>query len=1416
MALKDIATDLSKFKYGLSSPDKVDNQIDNGVNFFDDNQGGATGFTPKAGDLESQYKKFVEGTVGTKWPEAARSNFKTRTAYGESGEYEEGNAGKSNFYWMNQGDTQLGPGVLSGFQPNYYADLLPIQASSMWRHEVGAYVLKREGTNPPNNDLMQENFKIYPSGAHPNTQITLRNIDGFSITSQPAELAYNNPFLPDAHKTSDDSGKWGGYNLPTPNSTAGQSQSIIINDKRRGVFDHLPILTFEHHPFPVNQPPNTVFDPTYDRYFSEMNGTSIHISPEGELKTGLRYGEKIDGKFTQLGSGVTITDIMDTKWPDNAPAKTITDRYSTLNYPYPISEGSRLHDWGDSFLEKWPDAAKSYDKERGGYDQYIHLTDDGFTSGPSNFPLNVLSSTISVDGLFNEIKTPGASVHVSKLDTDIKAGYLYGAYDSGFTDFKYYTQTEDGLIDLFSPAGSQNYSGPATLYSTNISGLNENSPMSAKRVVPISVRMGLARPLTQLERQQIAALEQQIDDAYQQQSDQDRFEDATQNPGPIIPSISDLESQIAEIQGKEVKANDFFAGSQMFSILPIQSSVIAKSNFNEGYNESNYLSENNLGPFLWGQTYNPKGLESLSGVQYKFLGFKRKDRIVKRPTPFDSDVGAVPWFELEGQIPNDLERYGGGKNFPKIPSGLDLNNKFGTDSYQKVANRGPHEGKNNHPLVLREIGNNWGVDNIPLDTNPIGDALGGMVRGAPGITGLISRNVTDKLRLGKFLFLTSAGLGFNIKQFALQALNPTLESKVYNPLSILGMAGGSEAASGVFDAVKGAISDIRGTNQVPGGDIDLRGFVDTVKSGISGDFLASLLLPIGHPERHLGGLKYEDVNPLTEISDESDLGKKIKSIPIVGGTVFDEINKKIGDLGGFSRLQVIAQDIKAPGFDMIGGLHTTTQMTLINPNRYLFPISSAPVMIERGVPSFTSGPDVARRDGLKIRNKKGFGPKGKPGTFNLNVDTDASGVKSYIELGDSKYKDTYKSELQFFGTEVKDKNQLPAGSKLLKLVTDKFKRTADFDSEAEITRTSDLEESQNYDTLSTGGVVNQRLQAPPAEGEVFNPNTAKSDDTAIPIKRHKSLRYDQLTQGNSYTADFLNPSELNQDKQQDVDELKKSAEVTRRIENFERNFKIGNSATSVGANIKEAEGDMAGLGKIAGDYKSGNVDIINITPVMGTGTNDEGASTLPAIITDNPDFIKFMFKDVINSKYIVFRAILESITDTVSPDYSEQKYIGRPDKLYTYQGTDRSISFGFKVYPKTKQELPVLIEKLNYLIGMCYPSYSKNERMITPFMQLTLGDMFNQAPGLLDTLTITVEDATTWEIDQGLEFPHFISCQCEFKYIGGEKNMPMSQGKFYDMPWTEVGDDGKVDAYSGTRKKLKYINNVGSTTAPSS
>ncbi len=64
----------------------------------------------------------------------------------------------------------------------------------------------------------------------------------------------------------------------------------------------------------------------------------------------------------------------------------------------------------------------------------------------------------------------------------------------------------------------------------------------------------------------------------------------------------------------------------------------------------------------------------------------------------------------------------------------------------------------------------WHLLNLEASENQIlsflGTLGGSVVRGAPGLSGLIDRNLTDKKRLAKFLFSTNTGFAFLTKQFA--------------------------------------------------------------------------------------------------------------------------------------------------------------------------------------------------------------------------------------------------------------------------------------------------------------------------------------------------------------------------------------------------------------------------------------------------------------------------------------------------------------------------------------------------------------------------------------------------------------------------------------------------------------------------
>ena len=70
--------------------------------------------------------------------------------------------------------------------------------------------------------------------------------------------------------------------------------------------------------------------------------------------------------------------------------------------------------------------------------------------------------------------------------------------------------------------------------------------------------------------------------------------------------------------------------------------------------------------------------------------------------------------------------------------------------------------------------------------------------------------------------------------------------------------------------------------------------------------------------------------------------------------------------------------------------------------------------------------------------------------------------------------------------------------------------------------------------------------------------------------------------------------------------------------------------------------------------------------------------------------------------------------------------------------------------------------------------------MITPFIELTMGDMFVNSSGILMGLSVTVEDNSTWEIDDGLQFPHYMKVACEFRHIGNRKLSSTNRHYDYD------------------------------------
>ena len=194
---------------------------------------------------------------------------------------------------------------------------------------------------------------------------------------------------------------------------------------------------------------------------------------------------------------------------------------------------------------------------------------------------------------------------------------------------------------------------------------------------------------------------------------------------------------------------------------------------------------------------------------------------------------------------------------------------------------------------------------------------------------------------------------------------------------------------------------------------------------------------------------------------------------------------------------------------------------------------------------------------------------------------------------------------------------------------------------------------------------------------------------------------------------------------------------------------------------------------------------------------------LPALFSDTQDFIKFYFtgpklyngnpKDI--DDIIVFRAALNSLTDSFNANWNTVNMIGRADPNYQYTGYSRDVNLGFNVVATDRDELRVIYRKLNALAGYTAPTYNESSiAMEAPWLRLTVGDVFQQTPVVLNTLSYTFETELPWEINiendfEMMQAPLHVSVTCGFNIIGD--SIPQKTGRFYGFAKLYNKDTGQ-------------------------
>ena len=167
-------------------------------------------------------------------------------------------------------------------------------------------------------------------------------------------------------------------------------------------------------------------------------------------------------------------------------------------------------------------------------------------------------------------------------------------------------------------------------------------------------------------------------------------------------------------------------------------------------------------------------------------------------------------------------------------------------------------------------------------------------------------------------------------------------------------------------------------------------------------------------------------------------------------------------------------------------------------------------------------------------------------------------------------------------------------------------------------------------------------------------------------------------------------------------------------------------------------------------YKSGQDLLDDIGGKGFAGVNQSDLINVLNVQTDTTNFIdrdliKFYFYDVYNQKYIPFRATVKAISERSVSTWDDFQYIGNADKVYNYKGFTRGLGFSFNVVAMSVKEMLPMWQRINYLMGLTKPANYKNGFIVPPLVMLTIGDIYNNQPIVINSINMTIPDNATWE-----------------------------------------------------------------------
>jgi len=207
------------------------------------------------------------------------------------------------------------------------------------------------------------------------------------------------------------------------------------------------------------------------------------------------------------------------------------------------------------------------------------------------------------------------------------------------------------------------------------------------------------------------------------------------------------------------------------------------------------------------------------------------------------------------------------------------------------------------------------------------------------------------------------------------------------------------------------------------------------------------------------------------------------------------------------------------------------------------------------------------------------------------------------------------------------------------------------------------------------------------------------------------------------------------------------------------------------------------------------------TSLTNAGYNKSGNTNF---VESEKNGAPFYIKDLRDSTYIILRGYIEGLTETISPTWTSENFIGRSEPVYAYEGAERAVAFNLKIVAQTAAELTSIYDKLRKLTSLCYPQYKQDMHMLDkgasdeagnnvtvgkmrmkpPLLSFRMGELFgnnykNQL-GFMNSLTYTVPDSAPWEFRSGQRVPKYIEASIDLKVL--HTTPPHMDTVFYGFP----------------------------------